>query len=136
MIAVNLILFVFCNFVYASLDCTSNEKPYVNGLLVPLDIDLQFYIQPTTFDALRDVYFILYTRKNPSIGENITSDGNSIKTSSFNRLKPTRVLIHGWKDDHTSAVNTQITAGYLKNGDFNVVRFFHFSTTYKLKRFI
>lgn len=110
--------------------------PYVNGLLTPVNIffatvpdgnnffntiELNSVLQPSTFDALRDTYFLLFTQRNREIGQNITSNFASMINSNFNSLKPTRFVIHGWLNDHTSPINTEITAGYLDRGDYNVV---------------
>lgn len=86
-----------------------NISIYVNGL----DLD---------FDAQRDVTFLLYTRKNPA-GEKIVGDFDILDASSFNASLPTRFIIHGWLNDYSFPINTEITAGYLKNGEFNVVSY-------------
>lgn len=67
-----------------------------------------------------DVIFMLYTPKNPTVGQKIKIDANVIRDTNFNPDVPTRIIIHGWNNDHKSTVNTLITAAYLLRGDFNV----------------
>lgn len=86
-------------------------------------IDLNSYqteIAPQ-FTAENDVFFMLYTNRNPTDGQRIGHDANGIRNSNFNPGAPTRFVIHGWNNDHKSNVNILITAAYLKNGEFNVI---------------
>ncbi|CRK98905.1 CLUMA_CG011978, isoform A [Clunio marinus] len=86
-------------------------------------IDLNIYpvdIEPS-WNADQDVFFLLYTRRNPTSGERITFNADAIRNTNFNSGAPVRFVIHGWNNDHTSAVNTQITSAYLQNGEFNVI---------------
>lgn len=74
------------------------------------------------FDALRDVRFLLFTRSNPTNGQQLVfGDFNSIRNSNFNANLPTRVIIHGFQSDSDSDVNVLLTAAFLRNGDFNVI---------------
>lgn len=71
------------------------------------------------FVAEKDMRFYLYTRK--AWREEIKMDVRSIRASSFNRNHPTRLTIHGWNGDETSAVNSRVIEEYLKLGDFNCI---------------
>lgn len=73
------------------------------------------------FNADNDVLLILFTQRNRNSGQRLTFDANAIRNTAFNSGAPTRFVIHGWNNDGNSAVNTQITDGYLNRGDFNVV---------------
>lgn len=77
-----------------------------------------FFHSESAFIATRDVYYLLYTKNNPS-GENVSV--NSV-SSNFNPLNPTRIFIHGWQNHHNSPIPTEIKKAYLDNsGNFNVV---------------
>jgi hypothetical protein len=73
------------------------------------------------FNADSDVFFMLFTQQNPTSGQRLDFNVDSIRTSDFNPSSPTRFVIHGWNNEYTSDVNLQISSGYLNRGDFNVV---------------
>ena len=73
------------------------------------------------FKADRDVFFMLYTSSNPTLGQKIANSTSSISGTNFNAVNPTRFIIHGWMNNYTSAVNTEITSAYLSRGNFNLV---------------
>lgn len=73
------------------------------------------------FNADNDVFFLLFTPRNPTVGQRITFNVNGIRNSQFNSGAPTRFIIHGWNNDNDSPVNRLITAAYLRRGEFNVV---------------
>lgn len=51
-----------------------------------------------TFDVLRDTRFLLFTRFNPTIPQELRgNDMSSVSASHFSPARPTRVLIHGWQ---------------------------------------
>lgn len=84
-------------------------------------VDLNTYEVAPKWNAETDVFFMLYTQRNPTSGQRISLDANEILTrTDFNPNAPTRFVMHGWNNDHQSAVNTLITAAYLQRGDFNV----------------
>lgn len=85
------------------------------------------------FDASKEVYFALNTRKNPTTEQKITASEASISKSNFNAAYPTRIYIHGATSDHTTAIPKALTAAYLKKGNFNVVSEFEFLGFYKLR---
>jgi hypothetical protein len=50
------------------------------------------------FDVGRDTRFLVFTRFNPTIGQQVwANDMASIERSNFSPSRPTRVLIHGWQ---------------------------------------
>ncbi|XP_030573405.1 pancreatic lipase-related protein 2-like isoform X2 [Drosophila novamexicana] len=71
------------------------------------------------YDA--DVSFYLYTRSNPTNGEEISSSEESIYDSHFNKKHPTRFVIHGWTQSHSDSMNTKITRAWLARGDNNII---------------
>lgn len=49
------------------------------------------------FDVEKDVRFELFTPKNPNEPQLLTLDNHTtVEGSNYNRLYPTRILIHGW----------------------------------------
>lgn len=74
------------------------------------------------FEALRDVRFLVFTRFNPTIGQQVLfGDMNSLRASNYDANRPTRFVIHGFQSDSTSDVNIVITAAYLRSYDVNVI---------------
>ncbi|XP_030371268.1 phospholipase A1 VesT1.02-like [Scaptodrosophila lebanonensis] len=67
------------------------------------------------------VNFYLYTKSNPTKGQEITSTSKSIEDSHFNKDHPTRFVIHGWTQSYTDSMNTEITSAWLSKGDFNII---------------
>lgn len=80
-------------------------------------------IEPV-FNPETDTRFMLFTRTNPTSGQQITWTSQSIQNSNFNSAHPVRVLIHGWNSGLTSGMNRAPTASYLSIGDFNVIQVF------------
>lgn len=69
-----------------------------------------------------DVIFRLFTRRNPVNAQVIVlNDAESLANSNFVSSHPTRFIIHGWNNDGSSPVNTNIRTAYLNNYEFNVV---------------
>ncbi|XP_039493721.1 phospholipase A1 2 [Drosophila santomea] len=68
-----------------------------------------------------EVSFYLYTKQNPTEGQEITADASSIVASHFNKDHGTRFVIHGWKGKYTDSMNVDITKAWLSKGDFNVI---------------
>jgi hypothetical protein len=74
------------------------------------------------FEAHRDMRFLVFTRFNPTIGQQVElNDIASVRTSNFDSKRQTRFIIHGFQSNASSEVNTVITAAYLRNDDFNVI---------------
>lgn len=50
------------------------------------------------FDVGRDTRFLVFTRFNPTIGQQIwPNDMASVERSNFSPNRPTRFLVHGWQ---------------------------------------
>jgi len=74
------------------------------------------------FNARADTRFLVFTRFNPTIGQQINIDDMStVANTHFSAARPTRILIHGWQSDAQHDVNILTTAGYLRNYDVNVI---------------
>ncbi|XP_055386257.1 phospholipase A1-like [Condylostylus longicornis] len=83
------------------------EKEFLN-LIVP--------------QGILNVVFFLFTSKNQEIGEIIQINNTyNLKVSNFNPNYPTRIIIHGWRNRHNSAVNRFIREAYLKVGKYNII---------------
>lgn len=51
-----------------------------------------------TFDVFRDTRFLVFTRFNPTIGQQVSvNDMGTVAASHFSSARPTRFLIHGWQ---------------------------------------
>lgn len=113
----------------------SNSNPSLGNPTNLTDFDLLFngtkdHLQPPTtsnidtpkpyFNAETDVFFQLYTNKNPKEPFLLYNERSAFD-SHFNRSHPTRVIIHGWKNNGNSPVNILIRDAYLSRGDFNVI---------------
>lgn len=69
-----------------------------------------------------DTFFVLFTRRNPTAGQRITSTAASINASQWNNNAPgTRFIIHGWTQSATSGMNAEIRNAFLASADHNVV---------------
>lgn len=74
------------------------------------------------FNANTDVFFVLFTRRNPTSGQRLAQTTASINNSQWsNAAGGTRFIIHGWNNNHQSPVNTVITRAFLAAADHNVV---------------
>lgn len=74
------------------------------------------------FNAEADTRFLLFTRLNPVIGQQLGfRDLPSLSNSNYNANLPTRVVIHGFQSDPSSDVNILLTAAYLRHSDANVI---------------
>lgn len=81
-------------------------------------------LQPSLqFDPETDIFFQLYTRSSPQNFQtiNIRDQGDSLVSSHFDPQHPTRVIIHDWRDNGQSEVNTKIRDAYHQKGEFNVI---------------
>ncbi|XP_037821224.1 phospholipase A1-like [Lucilia sericata] len=67
------------------------------------------------------VNFYLYTKANPTEGQEITASKKSISASNFNAKNPTRITIHGWTSSKDDYVNSGIREAWLSHGDYNMI---------------
>lgn len=82
----------------------------------PVDMEIE-----PAFDANADVFFVLFTRRNPTAGQRIGNDANQIRASQWNNAAQTRFIIHGFQNNHGSEVNVVVRQAFLARGDHNVV---------------
>lgn len=86
-------------------------------------VDLKPFETPIepSFNPASDIVFLVFTRSNPTVGQRIFLNNQaSVQNSNFNPAHPTRVTIHGWQGSLNDAVNIEVTAAYLRHGDYNV----------------
>ncbi|XP_037821227.1 phospholipase A1 VesT1.02-like [Lucilia sericata] len=67
------------------------------------------------------VKYYLYTKSNPTSGERIKADAESINGSKFNSSHPTRFVIHGWTQSWLSGMNREIRDAWLSVGEYNII---------------
>jgi pancreatic triacylglycerol lipase len=127
-------------FILLSLFATSSALPRWNLLedhfgkihmvdLKPIDAEVK------TFDATNEVFFMLFTRTNPVVGQRIGSDRSSILSSSWNSAFDVRVLVHGFQGSHTAPENIVTTAEFLRRRDYNVIGEVYFQLSHVLRQF-
>lgn len=64
----------------------------------------------------------LFTRENPSLSQPIVLNNEELlSTTNYNSSRRTIVLIHGWLDSVTSALNTVLVPAFLEAEDVNVI---------------
>ncbi|CAG9811887.1 unnamed protein product [Chironomus riparius] len=73
------------------------------------------------FDPIADMFFLLFTRSNPTVGQRITFDVQSIENSNFIRGGGARFLIHGWGSSSNSGENSFTRNEFLARSDLNVI---------------
>lgn len=79
-------------------------------------------LEEQNFDPREKTHFRLYTRKNPDKDEFIKlNDYDGLRRSNFDPSKPTRVLIHGYQNQHRSPINQKLKAAYLSKFNVNVI---------------
>lgn len=85
--------------------------------LNPIELEPEAFWNPAT-----DVFFVLFTRRNPTAGQRLAQTTASINNSQWsNGAGGTRFIIHGWNNNHQSPVNIVITRAFLASADHNVV---------------
>jgi len=86
-------------------------------------VDLEAYEEPVEpqFVPAQDVFFVLHTRSNPTVGQRIDFTMASITQSNFNAAHPTKFSVHGWQSDSTTFTNTVLRDAFLAIGDFNII---------------
>lgn len=95
--------------------------PAADGRMHLVDINAPEEIE-SSFNAVRDMRFLLFTRNNPNVGHQIVlNNAATLANSHFNAAHPTRYLIHGWNGDHSAEINPLGRNAYLARGLFNVI---------------
>lgn len=92
-----------------------------DGKVHVIDTRPNFEEIESLFDAENDVRFLLYTRLNPSVAQQITLTRDSIADSFFNPRHPVRILIHGYNSNPNVAFITSSVAAYLQRDQYNVI---------------
>ena len=82
--------------------------------LNPLEVEPESF-----FDPGADIFYLLYTRSNPTEGQRITYDVQSL--TNFRINGNTRVLIHGWTTSAVTIENIFTRNEFLAYGDYNVI---------------
>lgn len=84
-------------------------------------IELEHEPEPS-FDPINDMFFLLFTRSNPTVGQRITiNDAASLQSSNWRPQSETRFLIHGWQSSSASGENPRTRDAFLSLADHNVV---------------
>ncbi|XP_047993366.1 pancreatic lipase-related protein 2-like [Leguminivora glycinivorella] len=103
-------------------------KPIVLLLVIAhFTSGILFTIKPQNVENHLDVarssenLYFLFTRLNPTTGQQLTMDKDSILASNFNPSQPTVVVCHGYTQSLNSQINQLIRDAYLQIGDFNVI---------------
>lgn len=73
------------------------------------------------FDPMNDVIFLLFTRRNPSVGQRITFDMETVRNSNWLANQQTRFIIHGWNSNQDTGLNIFMRREFLERADHNVV---------------
>ena len=95
--------------------------PDASGKMHLIDLDpFDVPVEPH-FNADTDIVLLLFTRSNPTAGQRLFMNADSLRNSNFNPSHPTRVTIHGWLGSLNDAVNIEVTAAYLRHGNYNVI---------------
>ncbi|XP_076685801.1 pancreatic triacylglycerol lipase-like [Andrena cerasifolii] len=71
---------------------------------------------------VNSIFFTLYTRRNPTVGQVIAiDDPNSVSGSAWNASTPTIMITHGWRSTGDKSSCTLVRDAYLKVFDCNVI---------------
>lgn len=121
-------IFIFVNFlIISTISHPLEEKKHRWALVPDTEGRMHLYdqnpieveIEPS-FDPLNDIIYILFTRRNPTVGQRLTSM-DSVRSSNWNSNNQVRFIIHGWNSNQDTALNSFITRELLEFGDHNVV---------------
>jgi pimeloyl-ACP methyl ester carboxylesterase len=84
-------------------------------------VELEQDPQPT-WDPINDMFFLLFTRDNPQVGQRIDIYNEaSLAASNWRPTAQTRFQIHGWTASAESGENPRTRDEFLALGDYNVV---------------
>ncbi|EFN87734.1 pancreatic triacylglycerol lipase [Harpegnathos saltator] len=116
------------NALFSAFDYDLIEKlqPHVydnDNNLVKLTLEDHGEIEGLTDDDMdKNVFFYLYTWKNPTHPQMLyVNDEEILKNSFFDPKKPTRFVTHGWMNSYESDACTLVRDAYLKHDDYNVI---------------
>lgn len=85
--------------------------------LNPIEVEVE-----PAFNADNDVFFVLFTRRNPTSGQRLSFNAAAIRNTNWNSAAGgTRFIVHGFNNNHQSPVNVDITRAFLARADHNVV---------------
>ncbi|KAK0167247.1 hypothetical protein PV327_004672 [Microctonus hyperodae] len=77
--------------------------------------------QPVVLE--RDVQFYLYTKKNPTLPQELQiNNENSLVNSNFNSKHKTIILIHGFTESASKEFAQTVSNEYLKRDNYNIIR--------------
>ncbi|XP_001608012.1 phospholipase A1-like [Nasonia vitripennis] len=106
-------LFVFCGTVLGDLPSVMESPSMDDTPSVNLTSDGV---------VIQDVLFFLYTKKNPKVPQQLYYKNLTILNRSFlNFSQPLKVVVHGWRNNHTSDIGTLLRKAFLDHGSFNVL---------------
>lgn len=73
------------------------------------------------FDPKVDIKYYLYTQYDQQNGtELFLNETEVLEASTYVHSRPLRIIIHGFKNNHTSPLNRILKNGYIRNHDVNV----------------
>ncbi|XP_076638115.1 pancreatic triacylglycerol lipase-like [Colletes latitarsis] len=73
-------------------------------------------------EIAKGVIFNLYTRSTPNNPEIlVVNDVDRLKSSQFSKLRPTKIIIHGWLGSKQSRPLLEVRDALLQKGDYNVI---------------
>ena len=103
------------------------EEAILNALVNPTFVIqddrtfLSSFLDPVMISD-RDVGVLLFTKVNPDKPYIMKlNDSENLQGSSFNALRPTKVIIHGWTDSSETYWLQDMRKNYLNVGDYNVI---------------
>ncbi len=75
-----------------------------------------------SFDPISDMFFLLFTRDNPIVGQRIAIfDESGLRSSNWRFGGTTRFLIHGWTSSADARENFFTRDELLRKSNHNVV---------------
>ncbi|XP_033111034.1 pancreatic triacylglycerol lipase-like [Anneissia japonica] len=101
---------------YPQIGCIDNGPPFFDPLLRPIGN------LPST-RAEVGTEFLLNTRSNPITPQFLdTNDISTITSSTFDPLKETKIVCHGYTESAYAAWMIEMVAELVNNDDFNIIR--------------
>lgn len=97
--------------------------PDSEGKMHLVDFDSYDVQVEPSFVPAQDIFFLLFTRSNPNVGQRIDFTTASLINSNFNPSHPTRFSVHGWQSESGTFTNTVVREAFYEIGEFNVSLF-------------